>query len=282
MKSIRICIQDIRKWRDNTRIKMCFLLVVLFVMSYTAGLRALSLKMDIDMTPWIFPFMFTWRYMKIIYMIPVVFIFCDAPFVDSNQMYVIIRSKRKSWCAGQILYIFAGSFIYTALLLLSSIIVNIKYMQWDTRWGEVLGTASTTNIMQTIGQNYTTVKVSTIIVRYYTPLQAMIYTFLLMWLSMTMIGLLIYIFNVFTKTRFAGNLVAAFLILLTAVVDGKPLLTWLSPMSWNSLNNIDVAGITKYPTIIYVLFMYLMIIGISIFLILFIGKKQEIIVQEER
>ena len=89
-------------------------------------------------------------------------------------------------------------------------------------------------------------------------------------------------FNVFTKTRFAGNLVAAFLILLTAVVDGKPLLTWLSPMSWNSLNNIDVAGITKYPTIIYVLFMYLMIIGISIFLILFIGKKQEIIVQEER
>ena len=85
MKSFRICIQNIRKWNSNPRIWMTFILALLFSYLYTKGLSVACEYVEEDMSPWLYPFLFTYRYMKIIFMFPVVFIFCDAPFIDENQ-----------------------------------------------------------------------------------------------------------------------------------------------------------------------------------------------------
>ncbi len=69
--------------------------------------------------------------------------------------------------------------------------------------------------------------------------------------------------------------------ILTAVVDGNQRLIWFSPISWNSLNNIDVAGMTANPSIGYVLGMYVLLIAVLTFLAVFFGRKQEIIVRNE-
>ena len=70
-------------------------------------------------------------------MIPLVFIFCDAPFVDSNQMYVMLRTDRTTWGIGQVLYIFAGSFFYMLVLMMSTIVLNIGHIKWDNTWWNV-------------------------------------------------------------------------------------------------------------------------------------------------
>ena len=281
MKSFRICMQNIRKWSSNSRIKMCLVLSVLFVYAYTKGIGTLSAYLGKDVSPWIYPFLFTYRYMKIVFMAPIIFIFCDAPFVDTNQMYVMLRTKRSTWCRGQLLYIVTGSFLYAMLLMLSSMFVNIGHMEWNTAWGDVLGVAATTNILSGMQLNYTTIKVSSKIVLYFTPLQAMFFSFILMWLSFIFIGLIIYVLNVATRTKLAGVFTAGFFVLLTALADGNTRLTWFSPISWNSLNIIDVGKTTTYPTIDYVLAMYIGMIIILAVLAVILGRKQEIIVQEE-
>ena len=193
----------------------------LFVYSYISGMWKIIPLVGEKMNPWIFPFLFCWRFMKIVFMAPIVFIFCDAPFIDSNQSYVMLRTSRKKWCFGQVLYIYAGSVIYAFVLFFSTIIINIGHIKWGTSWGKVLGSAGTSTVLSTLGINYTTVKVPAIVIRYYTPAQAMFFSFLLMVLSFIFIGLLIYTVNVITKTNVAGTIIAGFFVILTAVVDGN-------------------------------------------------------------
>lgn len=276
MKSFRICIQNIRKWNSNPRIWMTFILALLFSYLYTKGLSVACEYVEEDMSPWLYPFLFTYRYMKIIFMFPVVFIFCDAPFIDENQPYVMLRTRRITWSIGQVMYIYAGSFLYMLFLVLSSVIVNIGHIKMTASWGEVLGLCGSTNILSQAGVNYGTVKVMGSIIKYFTPLQAMFFSCLLTWMGFVITGLVIYAFNVITNTRYVGVAIASFLILLTAVVDGNGKMTWYSPISWNSLNNIDVGGMSSYPDIDYVMGMYMLLIIILTILSVIAGKRQSV------
>ena len=92
------------------------------------------------------------------------------------------------------------------MLFFSTIIINIGHIKWGTSWGKVLGSAGTSTVLSTLGINYTRVKVPTIVIRYYTPAQAMFFSFLLMVLSFIFIGLLIYTVNVISGFYMLENL----------------------------------------------------------------------------
>ena len=282
MKSFRICFQNVRKWGSNNRIKMVMVFAIMCVFLYTSGIGELSDSMGMKCSPWIFPFLFTYRYMKIAFMLPLIFLFCDAPFIDANQVYVMVRTKRKVWCDGQMLYIFFTSCVYAAVLLLSTIIVNINHIAWNQKWGEVLGTAGTTNALQKLGLNYNTVQVIGLVIKYYTPAQAMFFSFLLMFLSFVFLGMIIYVVNVLSKSTVAGSVAASVLIIMTALVDGYASLVKFSPISWNSLNNVDVGGYTILPHIEFILTFYIVTIIVCIIISLSICEKQEIVVRKER
>ena len=257
MKSIRICVQNLRKWLGNSRIYIAFVIVFLFTLIYTKGLWLVADNVGEKLSIYIFPFLTTYRYMKIIYLFPLLLLFCDAPFVDANQQFVMIRSSRLSWGIGQMLYIICGSFFYALFMLLSSIVVNIGHIQMGTSWGKSLILAGTTNICSIFGIQYDTVQISSIIVKYYTPAQAMLWSFLFLWMICIILGLIIYDFNILFQSNIVGLFVAGFLILFTAVVDGIQQWIWYSPVSWSSLNNIDVAKTTSLPGIYFVLFVYI-------------------------
>lgn len=257
MKSIRICVQNLRKWLGNSRIYIAFVIVFLFTLIYTKGLWLVADNVGEKLSIYIFPFLTTYRYMKIIYLFPLLLLFCDAPFVDANQQFVMIRSSRLSWGIGQMLYIICGSFFYALFMLLSSIVVNIGHIQMGASWGKSLILAGTTNICSILGIQYDTVQISSIIVKYYTPAQAMLWSFLFLWMICIILGLIIYDFNILFQSNIVGLFVAGFLILFTAVVDGIQQWIWYSPVSWSSLNNIDVAKTTSLPGIYFVLFVYI-------------------------
>jgi hypothetical protein len=105
--------------------------------------------------------------------------------------------------------------------------------------------------------------VSSDVLNYFTPLQAMWFTFLVSWFSGIFLGILIYFFNVLTRTSMAGSIVGAVLILLSAFLSNDAWTTtkWFSPFTWNTLNMIDIAGMTKNPPFWYCMVVY---IGVSI------------------
>ena len=202
--------------------------------------------------------------MKIIYLILVVFIFCDAPFIDTNQPYVFLRCNRNIWSIGQVLYIIIGSFIMVTMLFVSTIIVNIRYIRWDSTWGDVISYASVTNVLANMGLSNDTIGFSGKIVKYFSPLQAI----------------------AFTRSQLLGILTVSFLVMLSSGVDMLPgsikeRAIWFSPFSWNTLNNIKVTATSELPTIDYILGMYIGMIVILCIIAVVAGRKLVIDVHEE-
>lgn len=286
MKSFRICNQNIRKWTGNKRVIMILILLIFFTRVYTKNIAILAISMGKTISPWLLPFLLNRRYMKTIYLILVVFMFCDAPFIDTNQPYVFLRCNRSTWSIGQLLYIIIGSLIMVAVLFISTIIVNIRYIRWDSTWGDVISYASVTNVLANMGLSNDTIVLSGKIVKYFSPLQAMAFTTLLLWMSFILIGLIIYVINIITHSQLFGILTASFLVLLSGGVDMLPgsikeRALWFSPFSWNTLNNIKITTTNELPTIDYVLGMYIGMIIILCVIAIIAGRKLVIDVHEE-
>lgn len=203
-----VCLQNIRKWRTNYRVWLMAIISLLLIHNFTKDLGSFSRQIGIDVSPWIFPFLYLDRYVKMLFFFPLVFIFCDAPFIDQNQAYVIVRAKRSAWSLGQISYIFVGSAIYFAFLLVGTILFHLSHMEFTSEWGKALGTLSSTNAAQVMGLNFFGDKH---ILKYFTPLQAMWFTYILSVLSGIIIGLMIYVSNTISKTRSLGVFIASFL-----------------------------------------------------------------------
>lgn len=71
MKSCRavmaICTQNIRKWATNYRVWMTALIALIFIHSLTNGIGVFCLQVGIPVSPWIYPFLYTDRYMKLLF-----------------------------------------------------------------------------------------------------------------------------------------------------------------------------------------------------------------------
>ena len=79
-------------------------------------------------------------------------------------------------------------------IIFSSIILHIGHMEFTTGWGKLFTSLGNLTFHSDIPLN---IFVSTKIINYFTPLQAMWFTFLFLWFSGMFVGLLICFFNDF-------------------------------------------------------------------------------------
>lgn len=270
--------QNIRKWTSNYRVWMIAIILIIFIHSYTKDISLFAYELGIKMSAWIFPFLYIERYMKLLFLFPIILLFCDAPFVDNNQPYIILRSKRTAWSIGQIIYIVLANIIYFMFLIIATIGINITNITFENDWGKVFGTLATTDAHNFVN---TPLKIDSRIIKYFTPLQAVWFTFLLSCLSGIILGLIIYACNSIFKNRFWGITVSSALLILSAVLYRNPDLQWLSPMSWNTLNNIDIGNTTSFPSYEYIITADILIIAVLIMISVMANKKQEIYVLQQ-
>ncbi len=268
-----VCLQNFRKWLVDYRVWIIAILLFMFTQIFTKEIIEFSKAINIEVTSWIFPFLFTQKFVKLLFFFPLILLFCDAPFIDDNQAYVIARSGRIPWSLGQIAYIIIASGIYFLFLLFLTIIINISHIQFTSSWGKVLGTLANTNASSVIGLK---TFVSRNILYYFTPLQAMWFTFFLSWLVGVVLGLVIYVINSLSNTRMWGVLIASFLLVLDAAVTGYSSIYQFSPVSWSNLDRIDINGTTQMPSISYIYIgLAILIIGLIISAIT-VNRKQSI------
>lgn len=64
---------------------------------------------------------------------------------------------------------------YMFVLMMSTIVLNIGHIKWDNTWGNVLGLAGTSTVQTVLGHATDTVKVLGIVIKYFTPVQAMFF-----------------------------------------------------------------------------------------------------------
>ncbi len=142
-------------------------------------------------------------------------------------------------------------------------------------WGKTLVTTANSNAALYFNSPF--IMVSPIVTAFFSPLSAIGFTLLTSWLCAVMIGLIILFCNLATKIRGLGITITSLLVVLSAFADnGFPMLLPFSPISWNTLDKIDVGGMTTNPTFGYCVTAYLFLILLLITGIFVFGKKQTI------
>lgn len=285
MESIKsifaICSFNIRKWQTDYRIWCIAVLLTVLIAIYVDDMRKVSAVIDCDIPIWVFPFLYSQFHTKLIFMLGVVMMFCNAPFVDSNQLFVYMRSGRCKWLCGQILYIVFASAVYFLFLLIVSLLFTSFTGDLSLEWGKTLASLSSNPNLQIIA-DAPFVDVSAKIITFFTPIQATWFTFLLSWLGGIFLGLLIFLCNLIGNNKLIGILVASFVVVICSIIEneGWEKLIYFSPISWTTLDNVDVGGLSNNPSFSYCMCVYAGIICVLIAAILILGRRKILDIKE--
>jgi len=190
MTSFKVCRESIRKWNGDARILAIVCLVLLFAWIRIEPMRSGCIAEGLSISCWFFPFLIHDIH-AIFYAFGILLLFCDAPFVDNQQLDVILRVGKRNWFRGKILYIVAGSCIYYLWVFAVSILEFIPYVGFSTEWEDMMNILSIENAYGGI------VRRSVLI--HYTPIEACLVQYLLCVLFAVFLGLLIFYCNLFKK-----------------------------------------------------------------------------------
>ena len=270
-----ISAQNLRKWQTDYRVWCIGIMLIAVSAIYVDDMRLVIKSTGTEMPVWIFPFMYSQFHTKLIFTLPVVLLFCSAPFIDRNQTFVFMRTGRMKWLCGQVLYIVIASAVYYLFILAVSLLLTVFSGGFSLEWGKTLPMLATS---QNLGwEGALTVDASYVVITFFTPLQAVWFTFLLSWLGAVFIGLTIFAINLISGTRYIGVLVSSFWVALSSMVAneiGWEKLLRFSPMSWITLDKVDVGNVTKNPSFTYCFSVFAGSIAILTAAILIFGRKK--------
>lgn len=270
----RISLQNLRKWRTDYRIWTIAAALIVVTLIYTDDLHNIAEAVGLEMSVWIFPFLYTNYYYKLIFTFALALILCNAPFIDKNQLFVMMRSSRTRWLCGQILYIILASAIYYLFIFAITVLSTVFYGDISSDWGSVITAMAYDPLIKPTEMTNVYITFSKIVVDYFTPPLACFYTFLMSWLVGIFLGLVIFVFNLFTNSKTLGAAASGALIVMTLFADGYYGVNRFSPVSWATLDKIDVGGLTVHPSFTYCLTVLLLLIAALTAAVLLFGKHK--------
>lgn len=263
-----LSISHFKKWETNPRIYIIFIISFLYLHSILSPITNFCLISGYNITPYVFPYVMSQPITVVLIMLAVVLLFCDAPFIGEEQIYVIVRSGRLQWLFGCIIYITLASIVFFLLIIFFTVLILLPALELSSQWGKVIGTFAQTSLASQYGIS---IPFSQSIYTGYSPLQAMLITFCNSCFISFVLGMIIFLLNLkFAKS--IGTITAIILILWQIAVKK----TWTgfirySPVSWVSLSNIDVFSNSLYPNLAYIyiviIFMSLLTICLSVLII---------------
>lgn len=262
---------NFRKWATNPRIYLILLLLLGYGNAILSSIGTFCRESGYPVTPWVFPFFTAEPYSLLMLMLGVILLFCDAPFMESEQPYLVLRAGRMVWALGQILYIVAASALYFLTTLVSTIVLLLPHLSLDGGWGKVIQTLCKTGMGK---QSGVVIPFDPTIPSVFSPYQAMLAAFLLAWLVGTLLGLLLFFVNL-QVSRSAGVLCCVLLAVFPLFVRrSDTFLHYFSPVSWVSLSVVDFTGTTFFPSIQYVLIALLgLIVLLSVSVVLSLRRR---------
>lgn len=275
--------QNIRKWGINPRIWVLLLFLLLNTWQQTEHLAEAARGMEVGVNAFaLFPILYSNSIGmgRLIMGVGIIFLFCDAPFIDSNQQFVIARAGKKRFCIAQLLYIVISAFIYTLYLAIVPCLFVISRIGFSKDWGTVFRTIA----FAKDGDNgVMNILISVRLLRKYTVIEAWFYQVTIFFLVVVFLGLIIFFFN-FLFGKMAGIIVAGIFLVLGQIpylFVGMNWVYWISPVSLAEIKYLDINGRTQYPPIWYaytLLISLIVVLSVAIYLLF---QRKHIVVKEE-
>lgn len=136
----KICLiagENFSGWRKNPRIYMSFVLA--FMLCLMLSGQAVSLSQTYE-TPLQLLETFIWTFgdaqSVLLSSLLLLLLFGDVPFIHAATPYWLIRTKRRVWLAGQLLYVILATVIYCVFLLVVQMLLASPYAFPGNVWSE--------------------------------------------------------------------------------------------------------------------------------------------------
>ncbi|MDE7430318.1 MAG: hypothetical protein K2N34_00125 [Lachnospiraceae bacterium] len=263
-------------WIVNYKIYIITILLIIFSLNNYTNVFLFAEEVGYRVTPFLFPFLFTHPFMHLVIFTSVIFLFANAPFVNSLQLLMMSRSGKKMWYLSQMIYLLLCTVILSVFLFMVPLIKNLNLIVLKNAWGKVLSTLAVYHDIIHPSSYY--------VINRYSPLEAMTYTILVFILISLFIGMTLMFCNTVFRNKSIGIIiVSAFVILdwLAYLTDDTKIL-WISPVSWINISNMAYARETKVPTIMYGIIV-LVVLNLSLMLgtYLISGKKDVAVIANE-
>jgi hypothetical protein len=238
---------------------MAVLLQILYLHSRITPLREFCRASGYRVTVFLFPFLTSDSNSVLILMSGLIILLCDVPSVDQGYPSQVLRAGPVLWSWGQLLYIITASAGYSLFLILLSVLLCVPYVDLHWEWGKILATFAQTSVASDHG---IAISFPFEIYNAFSAPTALLLSSLNFFLICVLLVTLILVLNLFVH-NYAGTIAAALLVLWQKAVT----LTWtgltrFSPVSWVSLNRINVSGSTLYPSFLYIYIVILISIAL--------------------
>ena len=138
-----VCRIRLIKTFTTPRFYVALLWVLLEFQGTASGIRAFCKTSGIDAAFWILPFLTHRCFAQVMIALGALLLFCDAPFLEPDSSFQILRAGRKNWFWGNVLYLWILSLIYTVCLAILPVLLVFPYVGWENGWGKVLGLLTT-------------------------------------------------------------------------------------------------------------------------------------------
>lgn len=145
-KAFSIAGYNFRLWRGNPRILVTFLLA--FILCSLLSDKAVQFAVDHNTTMQIVE-VFIWNFGEsnsiLLSSVLLVLLFADMPFLSSGTPLYLVRTSRRTWITGQVLYILSATLIYLVFVLLCTIFFSIQQSFLANMWSPTAAILGYTN-----------------------------------------------------------------------------------------------------------------------------------------
>lgn len=252
------CICKVNFYLSITSFRFYFALLVvgILLIQIIKPIRDFSEFVQIPITPYLFPFLIQNRFLQTIIAIGLVFILSDVPVINDSTIYLVVRSSRRNWIKGQMLYIVLESFAFLICVVVLTIIILFPHLAFSIEWGKGISTLAQTNAAEQFGGNALDYHMMTA----FTPLEAMFFSILVSWTMGIFIGLLIMAFNCLVSSITLGPLMGGLITLLPQLAvnfSDLHLIYFFAPPTWMDITLFRLSYESKLPTLPYVICFFL-------------------------
>lgn len=227
---------SIRKLMSNARFYIAVLLTLFVTWDMIAPVKSWLASTSYMIAPWLFPYVTSDLFGQMTIMGGLLFILCDAPFLDDMQPLIIIRIGRVSWCIGQLLYIICASLLYTCIIAIGCVAMMLPCVEWTIEWGKIIASLSCGKI-----NIATYFQFDRLIYESMSAVKATVLSIGYNWSGGVCLGFIMFFFNL-SGRRMTGNLIAGAILL-------QDLFTMM--LLPNDTKYFSIISMTRMSTLLY-------------------------------
>lgn len=273
LSALRVTRINLYKHLSTVNFWTPFILAIAAVYEFTTSLKAMAAHYSIPVNGFSASFLLTNQNAVFIIFIGVFVMFCDLPFKDNQQMFMLSRSGKRAWIFSQVFYVIFVSLTYFLFIFVCFCVALFPYLGFDTEsWGTIIRTVASTNAAQTFGLTF---HVQPIVLSDFSPLEGFLYSFGMVWVISVILGLVVLLFNL-TVRHNIGAIISGVIVFMRIFADViySNIIFYFSPLHWCSIGVVDKNKTSVHPDVSWIITVLCVWFALEIIALYIYGSKK--------